>query len=182
MEKKTSGAWIIHHTYKLQGVKLATSDYEQIGFAGKSGIVLNALAGSAESELTSDRVAALAKANGVSVRLELPAILDELQRQRLIDRGDAGIAVLGVTTAQVLEYTAEIFDGASPGQCEKAAIDLAEKASDLPVVKRDAAEYISDTSHFRLCSNQKPSPSPCFPVCRSTRLVNETTSGLFPRQ
>ena len=28
MDKKTSGAWIIHHTHKLQGVKLATPDYE----------------------------------------------------------------------------------------------------------------------------------------------------------
>lgn len=148
MDKKTSGAWIIHHTHKLQGVKLATPDYEQIGFAGKCGIVLNALAGSAESKLTSDRVAALAKANGISVRLELPAILGELQRQRLIDKGDTGIAVLGLTAAQTLEHTTEIFDGASPGPCEKAAIDLSEKASDLPVVKQAAAEYVSDTYHI----------------------------------
>ena len=62
MEKKTSGAWIIHHTHKLQGVKLTTPDYDQIGFAGKCGIVLNALAGSSESDLTNERVNALAKA------------------------------------------------------------------------------------------------------------------------
>lgn len=149
MDKKTSGAWIIHHTHKLQGVKLITSDYEQIGFAGKCGIVLNALAGSAESVLTNERVSALAKANGVSVRLELPAILDELARQRLIDRGESGISVLGLTTAQTLEHTASIFDEASPGPCEKVAIDLAEKASDLPIVKKSAAEYVSDTYHIR---------------------------------
>ncbi len=148
MDKKTSGAWIIHHTHKLQGVRLATPDYEQIGFAGKCGILLNALAGSAESTLTSDRVAALAKANGISARLELPAILDELQGQRLIDKDASGVAVLGLTTAQTLEHTAEIFDAASPGPCEKVAIDLAEKASDLPVVKDDAAEYVSDTYHI----------------------------------
>jgi hypothetical protein len=145
MDKKISGAWIIHHTHKLQGVKLATPDYEQIGFAGKCGIILNALAGSDESVLTNNRVAALAKANGVSVRLELPPILDELQKQRLIDKGDDGISVLGLTTGQVLEHTTEIFDGATPGACEKAAIDLAEKASDLPVVKKAAAEFVSDT-------------------------------------
>ncbi|PJC76854.1 MAG: hypothetical protein CO012_00475 [Syntrophobacterales bacterium CG_4_8_14_3_um_filter_49_14] len=148
MDKKTSGAWIIHHTHKLQGVKLAAPGYEEIGFAGKCGIVLNALAGSAESELTTDRIAALAKANGISVRLELPSILVELKRQRLIDQGDAGIAVLGLTTAQTLEHTAAIFEGASPGPCEKAAIDLAEKVSDLPVVKGAAAEYISDAYHL----------------------------------
>ena len=148
MDKKTSGAWIIHHTHKLQGVKLATPDYEQIGFAGKCGILLNALAGSAESKMSNDRVNALARANGVSVRLELPAILDELHRQRLIDKGASGLSVLGLTTAQTLEHTASIFDGASPGPCEKVAIDLAERASSLPLVKESAAEYISDTYHI----------------------------------
>ena len=95
--------------------------------------------------MASERVAALAKADRISVRLELPPILEELNRQRLIDRGDTGVAILGLTTAQVLEYTAEIFDGTSPGSCEKAAIDLAEKASELPIEKQVAAEYVSDT-------------------------------------
>ena len=147
MEKKTSGAWIIHHTHKLQGGKLTTPDYDQIGFAGKCGIVLNALAGSSESDLTNERVNALAKANGVSVRLELPAILDELAKQKLIDKAEEGICVLGLTTAQTLEHTASIFEETSPGPCEKAAIDLAEKASDLPMVKELAAAYVSDTYH-----------------------------------
>ena len=147
MEKKTTGAWIIHHTNKLQGVTRATSDYEQIGFAGKCGILLNALAGSTESQLTSSRVSALAKANDISVRLELPAILTELERQRLIDKGDTGVAVLGLTTAQTLEHTATIFDESTPVSYEKAAIDLAEKASELPVGKEDAVEYVSDTYH-----------------------------------
>jgi hypothetical protein len=149
MEKKTSGAWIIHHTNKLQGVKLTTPDYDQIGFAGKCGLVLNALAGSASSDLTNERVNALAKANGISVRLELPVILDELVRQRLIDKGQTGISVLGLTTAQTLEYTADIFDEASPGDCEKVAIELAEKASDLPITKESATEYVADTFHIR---------------------------------
>ncbi|MHB8974276.1 MAG: hypothetical protein ACYC4N_27910 [Pirellulaceae bacterium] len=148
MDKKTTGAWIIHHTQKLQGVKLATPDYEQIGFAGKCGIVLNALAGSTESDLLTERIDALAKANGVSVRLELPPILDELHRQRLIDRGKTGITVLGLTTAQTLEHTASIFEEVSPAPCEKVAIDLAEKASDLPIINESAAEYVSDMYHI----------------------------------
>ena len=148
MDKKTSGAWIIHHTHKLQGVKLTTPDYEQIGFAGKCGIVLNALAGSTESEINNERISALARANGISARLELPTIIDVLHKQRLIDKGDTGIAVLGLTTAQTLEHTAEIFEDASPSPCEKASIDLAEKASELPVIKEDAVEYISDTYHI----------------------------------
>lgn len=152
MDKKTSGAWIINHTHKLREVTIATPDYDQIAFAGKCGIVLNALAGSDESELTNDRVHALAKANGISVLLELPAILDNLDSQRLIDKGDGGIAVLGLTTTQTLEHTQEIFDEASPGACEKAAIDLAEQASYLPVEKKAATEYVSDTYHI---SNQE---------------------------
>ena len=146
MDKKTSGAWIIHHTHKLQGVKLTAPDYEQISFAGKCGIVLNALAGSNECDLTNERVSALAKANEISARLELPAILDELARQRLIDKAKSGsICVLGLTTAQTLEHTARIFEESSPAPSEKAAIELAEKASDLPVVKQSAEEYVSDT-------------------------------------
>lgn len=148
MDKKTTGAWIIHHTQKLRSVTLAIPEYEQIGFAGKCGIVLNALSGSNETSLTNNRINTLAKANGILVRLELPIILEELHRQRLIDKGETGITVLGLTTTQTLEHTSTIFEESSPGDCEKAAIDVAEKSSDFPVVKEDAAEYIADTYHI----------------------------------
>jgi len=54
--------------------------------------------------MTDSKVTAVTKANAISARLELPAILDELEKQRLIDKGDDGIAVLGLTTAQTLEH------------------------------------------------------------------------------
>jgi len=145
MDKKTSGAWIIHHTYKLQDVHIVSPDYEQISFAGKCGITLNALTRSEETTLQNEQVEAYAKANGISIRLELPSILDELHKERLIDRGNSGIAILGLTSAQVLENTAEIFDNALPGPSEHASIDIAELASDLPMIKENAFEYISDT-------------------------------------
>jgi len=148
MERKTIGAWIIHHCRKLQGVTLSTQDYEEIAFAGKCGTMLNALAGTREVDVTMDRLQALAKANGISTKLELPSILQELQRQKLIDRSESEIAVLGLTTAQTLEQTATIFDDASPTQCEKAALDVAENVSELPVAKNDAKEYVSDTFHL----------------------------------
>jgi hypothetical protein len=148
MDKKTTGAWIIHHTQKLGSVSLPIADYEQINLAGKCGIVLNALSGSNENFLTKDRINTLAKANGIQVRLELPTILEELQRQRLIDRGETGINVLGLTTAQTLEHTSTIFEELSPEDCEKVAIDVAEKSSEFPVIKEEAAEYISDTYHI----------------------------------
>jgi len=98
MDKKTTGAWIIHHTQKLRSVNLPLADYEEINLAGKCGIVLNALSGHKENTLTNNRIETLAKANGIAVRLELPAILEELHRQRLIDKGENGITVLGLTT------------------------------------------------------------------------------------
>lgn len=148
MEKKTTGAWIIHHNQKLQGVSLPIQDFEGIGFAGKCGIMLNALSRSEEIEIGTDRIHALARANGISTKLELPAIIDELKKQRLIDRTKSGIAVLGLTTTQTLEYTATIFEESNPTESEKAALDISEKVSDLPIVKKDTAEYVSDT--FRL--------------------------------
>jgi hypothetical protein len=148
VNKKTTGAWIIHHTQKLRSVNLPIADYEQINLAGKCGIVLNALSGYKETSLTNDRIKTLAKANGISVRLELPVILEELHRQRLIDKGETGITVLGLTTTQTLEHTSTIFEESSPGDCEKVAIDIAEKSSDFPVVEEDIAEYISDIYHI----------------------------------
>lgn len=143
MNKKAVGAWIIHHCLKLQNVTLV-QDYEQISFSGKCGIILNALAGSDQSTLTHERLSALAKANGINVRLELPAILDELQRQRLIDKAATSISILGLTTEQTLEHTAQIFSDSSPNTCEMAAIALSEKASQLPILKKDAIALISD--------------------------------------
>ena len=133
MNKKTTGAWIVHHSQKLQSVSIPTQDYEQIGFAGKCGIMLNVLARSQEADILNNRLNAFAKANGISARLELPTILIELERQRLIDRGQSGISILGLTTAQTLEHTATIFEESSPAECEKAALLISEKASDLPI-------------------------------------------------
>jgi hypothetical protein len=155
MNKKTKGAWIIHHSQKLQGVALAAPDYDQIGFAGKCGLMLNALARSTVCELSNERMAAMAKANGISARLELPAILSELEKHRLIDKGNSGISILGLTTAQTLEHTATVFEEASPAACENAAIDLAETASEMPILKDNAAEYISDITAVQIsrCSD-----------------------------
>ena len=145
MDKKNTGAWIIHHSKKLEGVALSSQDYEQIALAGKCGTMLNALAATEQMDVSNVRLGALAKANGISVRLELPTILDELQKQRLIEKGQSGISVLGLTTAKTLEYTATIFEESSPAKNEEAALEVSEMVSDLPVGKRDAEEYLSDS-------------------------------------
>jgi len=149
MDKKTKGAWIIHHTNKLQQVT-NIGEYEQINFAGKCGLLLSSLSSSEESVLTMAQVKALAKAINISVRLELPTILDELETQKLILRNQTGIEVLGVTLAATLMHTASIFESAEPIDREQAVIELAEKASDWPIKRGLAQEYIGDT--FKIVS------------------------------
>ncbi|WP_156896637.1 hypothetical protein [Desulfovirgula thermocuniculi] len=144
MDKKTEGAWIIHHCYKLFNVVLPFQEYEQISFAGKCGIMLNALASSKVKDIEYERVNILAKANGINTKLELPPILEELKKQRLIDTGKSGISILGLTTTSILEHTARIFEEASPTSHEKAALEVSEKVSELPVKKENVLEYVSD--------------------------------------
>lgn len=148
MNKKTKGAWIIHHCQKLKGVVTPNLEYDEIDFAGKCGLMLNALAASQQITVDNNRLLSLAKANGISSNLELPSILDELQRQRLIDRSQSEVSILGLTMNQTLEQAAAIFEATSPRECEVAAIELAEKTSELPIVREVAAEYISDTLHI----------------------------------
>ncbi|HML95001.1 MAG TPA: hypothetical protein PKC29_06190 [Thermodesulfobacteriota bacterium] len=144
MDKKTIGAWIIHHNQKLKGVALSTEDYDQITFAGKCGTLLNVLAQSEEIDIDNPRLSTLASANGISPKLELRAILSELENQRLIDQSESGISILGLTTAQTLEHIANIFEQSSPSKLEEASIVLAEKVSEIPIETGDAIEYLSD--------------------------------------
>lgn len=145
MDKQTKGAWIVHHTSKLQGVTNAVNDYEQIHFAGKCGLLLSSLASSEEASLTRKKVNALAQAVGISIRLELPQILKELEKQKLIYCSDSGIDVLGLSTAATLGHIASIFEESEPLRQENAVIDLADKTSELPFNNILAKEYIADT-------------------------------------
>ncbi|WP_296275364.1 hypothetical protein [Pseudomonas sp. UBA7530] len=144
MDKKTKGAWLIHHTNKLQGV-VNQQGYEKTYVAGKSGVLLSAI--SADDELTIDRsrLEALAKASSINVMLELPTLLDRLRSQELIDVSASGaVAVYGVTAATVLQHTTDVFNNLEPTQTEEAAIALAELASFSPVDSKEALLKISD--------------------------------------
>jgi len=147
METKTKGAWVIHHYNKISTVTATAGEYDQIDFAGKCGMLLNGLAATDEVTLGMKRVRALAKAAGISTRLELPSVLSELEQQRLIDQGSNSIAVLGLTTAETLKHTATIYEETGPTKAERAAIDLAELASERPTLTKEALEIISDSLH-----------------------------------
>lgn len=150
MDKKTQGAWIIHHAAKLKSVTNADNEFEQINFAGKCGVLLSSLSSDNQSTLSSDRVNALARAANINLRSELPTFLDELERQRIITKGADVIEVLGMGAGSVLEHTSRIFDESLPGNKEKAVIDLAESCSQLPRAEKEAKEAIGDT--FKLNS------------------------------
>lgn len=94
MDKKTKGAWVIHHSRKLQ--ETLSQDFDAIGFAGKSGTMLSAMSAEYQVQIPTARLEALAKANHISPKTELPTILNELARQRLVLAGSGGIEVLGL--------------------------------------------------------------------------------------
>ncbi len=145
IDKKIQGAWIIHHTDKLQDVKNASNDYEAINLAGKCGLLLSSLAASEEQFISQAKLETLARAININRRTELPGILSELENQKLIIRNSTGIHILGLTTTTTLEYTTSIFYDSNPDNYEVAVIDLSEKTSELPIAEQTAKEYISDT-------------------------------------
>lgn len=143
MDNKTQGAWIIHHTRKLQSV--TSQDFDELAFSGKCGLVLSGIAAAAQTTLPRARVEALAKANGISPRSELPAILGELEKQRLIQQGTDAVEVLGLSTHAVLDHAATIFRECAPNPEERAVIDISEIVSESPILEADLIQFAGDT-------------------------------------
>lgn len=142
MDKKTQGAWIIHHGKKLQAA--ISQDFDSLAFAGKAGTLLSAISAEKQAQVPQRKLEALAKASNISPRAELPAIIQELTNQKLVLPGKGAIEVLGLTGYGVLEHTARIFDESSHDAHEDAAIFVAELASENPVSDVHAAGLISD--------------------------------------
>lgn len=142
MDKKTKGAWILHHTQKLQTT--TSQDFDAIAFAGKCGSLLSAISAANQSQIPRARLDAMARANNISPKTEVPAILDELARQKLIDRGTGAVEVLGITSSSLLEHTSTIFDEAEHERYEDAVLDISDAASEAPLTDRQAIAKISD--------------------------------------
>ncbi len=143
MDKKTKGAWIIHHGQKLQAT--LNQDFDAISFSAKCGTLLSAISADKQNQIPLKRLDALARANHISPKTELPSILTELERQRLISNGKTGVEVLGLTGHAVLDHTASIFDESNPDGHEGAVIDVSEIASESPITEKQATQFISDT-------------------------------------
>jgi hypothetical protein len=146
MEKKTRGAWIIHHTQKIHAT--TNQEFDAIDFAGKCGTLLSAMSASGQTQVPIAKVIAFAKANNVNPRTEVPTILVELERQRLIQQGSGAVEVLGLTSHSLLEHTATIYDESDHESREDAVLELSEIASESPLADSVAIEKISDQFHI----------------------------------
>lgn len=142
MDNKTKGAWVIHHARKLQAT--LSQDFDAIGFAGKSGTLLSAISADTQLQIPQGRLEALAKAHHISPKTELPTILNELARQRLVLLGAGGIEVIGLTGQGVLEATTRIFDENGREKHEEIVIEISDAASENPLTDKSAVEALSD--------------------------------------
>lgn len=142
MDKEVSGAWLIHHSSKLQNVSTSI-EYDNITAAGKSATLLSVLSAESETTVSHTRVKTLAAAARIS-SLELPSILGILAKRSLIDQGSEEISVLGLTTKATLSHASDIFDSRTPSNMERASLLLAEIASHSPVDKRKISERLGD--------------------------------------
>lgn len=148
MENKVKGAWLVHHAQKIQAT--TNQDFDSIAFAGKCGTLLSAISASYQEKIPQKKLEALAKANHISPKTEMPAIMSELQRQRLILPGTGGYEILGLTGQAILEHTSTIFTESAHEAHEDAVLEASEIASESPQTEKAISEYISDT--FKLSS------------------------------
>ena len=147
MDKKTTGAWLIHHTGKLQQVT-ASTQFERITLAGKAGMLLSALSETNQnSQLSKEKVETLAKASNINTYVELPTLINKLVEHRLLEISQATgtIEVLGLTTSSILQHTADIFTNTDPQNIDLAVLELSEFASKSPTTDMLAKEYLCDT-------------------------------------
>jgi hypothetical protein len=140
--KGVVGAWLLHHDQKL--LRSNTTSFENIALAGRAARLLSVISKEEGWSVPQDRVAELARGIGIR-RLELPGLLGELQLQGLIETGQTGVTVLGVSQARLLDHAADIFEAHDPDGLERAVIDLAERGSHSPLRRSDCAEELSDT-------------------------------------
>ncbi|MEI9951904.1 MAG: hypothetical protein WDO74_23705 [Pseudomonadota bacterium] len=148
LSKRSIGAWLVHHTRKLDN-KNRTSAYKDIRVAGKAGILLSALSENDQATLENGVVNVLASAAGVDTAFELPVILKKLESELLIEVGEYGIEVIGLTSPAILQHTADIFANSTPNPSDQAALSMAELCSDAPQEAESLKEYLADTHKLK---------------------------------
>ncbi|MDF8357289.1 hypothetical protein [Ensifer adhaerens] len=142
LAKGVVGGWLLHHDQKLLNSK--TVEFENIATAGRSARLLSAISKEDRWTVDNERVVELGRQLGIR-KHELPGLLNVLASEGLVQTGDDGVSVLGVTQARLLDHAASIFDAHEPAGIEYAAIDLAERGSTSPLRQADCAEELGDT-------------------------------------
>ena len=148
MDKKTKGAWVIHHGRKVATDVHGAAEFSAIDLAAKAAGLLARLAESRQAVLTAAEVTAAARVGGLNPKTEMEACLAQLERRRLIDRGAQGLSVLGINSETALMHAADLLEDNEPQPNERAAIELAELASEAPTPVGRVSEFIGDTYHF----------------------------------
>ena len=145
MDKKTKGAWVVHHGRKIAADMRGAAEYSAIDLAAKAASLLARLGESNQCTLAPEQVTAAAKIGNLNPKTELGACLDHLVKRKLIDKSaDGSVSVLGVSGLSALAHATDLFEDNDPQPTERAAIDLAELSSKAPVLASEAAEYIGD--------------------------------------
>lgn len=144
MDNFQYGAWVVHHTNKLQHYD-SQGPFEKVFDAGKAGKLLSALSSSHDNAVIPiKKVEILAKTLRISNR-ELPTYLKDLEGRRFLDiRDDKTVQVYAVTSKAVLGHTANMFLESEPSKEEMASIDLAEKVSQKPTIEAEILEELAD--------------------------------------
>ena len=96
----------------------------------------------------------LAKASGINTKTELPILLELLEERGLIDKGQSGIEVLGVTTAATLQHTANMFDDSGPTNAERAALEISVGISHIGSLQAQRAAQTRWEHHSQVLQGQ----------------------------
>jgi hypothetical protein len=153
LEKRSKGAWVVHHGQKTAGTINGAAEFPALDTAAKAASLLSQLAASEESTLNKKTTEALARAAGLNPKLELPTLLELLERRRVVDRSANGdIAILGLTTPATVQHAADIFEDQEPSAEERASIVVAEITSAAPRDHKTTREFVSD--EFKLSNQQ----------------------------
>lgn len=141
MDPKTKGAWLVHHTHKLEQVN-GVDEFNNIYAAGKAAILLSALSASEQTSLSRSRVELLARASNINTLFELPKLLELLEARSLIQLSKSGVDVLGVTTSAVVQHASSIYDDLHPSPSENAALEFSELSSQAPQRQKESKLYL----------------------------------------
>jgi hypothetical protein len=151
--KKEKGAWVVHHSQKTAAAQKGSAEFPALDAAGKASSLLSQFAASQDTQIPKRTVDAFAQAAGLNPKTELSALLEMLKKRRVIDTSAGGdVAVLGLTTGATVQHASDIFDEQEPTAEERAAIVLADIASNAPVMHKETADMISD--EFELSSQR----------------------------